>query len=442
MVSLRLLTRSRETIAYIRNIFNDTLQREINSLSSFTFSITSDNVAARLIKEELLIEFQREYFLVKHITDEIDSNGESIKTVTAESQAIELMYDILPVFQLVNRTAEEAISEALKGNRGGWTVGTVEIQTVRSMDREDYANRYQLLTKIRELYGGEIEYDTENKKVNLREKIGKNEGVMIAYNHNASLIRRISDAYDFGTRLYALGYDNITTASVNGTGQDYLEADTVNQYGIVDLPWKTQIKDPATLYELAQLKLELVKHPRRSYIVDAAVIGSSVSLGDAVRVKDGDQWVSTRVVGIQEYPTEPWRNKITIDSEPLGYRSMQERLASLMQTVESNRDIWDKARLLGDGTIVEYGKRDYEQVTTFILSQAYYSPPTVWLGLQKEDPQAADPIESITLIADYQTTLDANNNKLYTGIIAKVATGPTSLPGFKITMTAYCLDPV
>lgn len=442
MVTLRLLTKSRMFVGYIRQIFNDILTREINNIYSFVFSIASDNPMASSIKEEMLIEYQDEYFIVKKIIDEINSNGESIKTIIADSLIIELMYDTIPSFQLIDRTAREAITEVLARNKGGWTVGDVEITAVRSMQKEEYVNRYYLLSKIVELYGGEIEVDTKNKKIHWRQKLGTDTGVRIAYGHNADAIRRIGDAYEFGTRLYAVGYDNLTTAGVNGTGQPYIDADTISQYGVVDFIWKTQIRDAQTLYELALLKLELIKHPRRSYEVNVSILQQPIKLGDIVRVKDGDQWIQTRVVKIEEHLSEPWRNRVTLDTVPVGYRSLQERLADLMHTVDSNRDTWDKARLLDSGTIIEYGKRDYEEETLFRLSQPYYTRPVVWLGLQKEDPESDDPDVPITLVADFETDLDDNNNILYVGVIARVVNGPTSLPGHKITMQAYCLDPV
>lgn len=442
MVSLRLLTKSKTLVGYIREIFDDTITREIGNITSFTFSVAANNPIASLIKEEMLIEYQDEYFLIKQIIDEITSEGEAIKTVVCDSKIIELMYEIIPTFRLVNRTAREALTEVLFENKSGWTVGDVEVSAIRSMSEEHYANRYYLLTKIVELYGGEIEVDTKTQKIHWREKIGKDTGVRIAYGHNVNSIRRVGDAYEFGTRLYALGYDNITVAEVSETGQPYIDADTVAKYGVIEYVWKTEIRDVNTLYELAKMKLELIKNPRRSYEVDATIITHRLGIGDTVRIKDGGEWVSTRVVKLEEHPSEPWKNKITLDTVPVWFRTLQERLAALMQTVDYNKDIWDRARMLDDSVTIEYGKRDYETMTVFQLSRPYYSKPTVWLGLQKEDPTALDPETPITLVADFKTELDANHNILYVGVIASVVSGPSTLPGFKITMNAFCSDPV
>lgn len=442
MAVLRLYTKNGDFIGYIKDFFNDIITREINAIPSFEFTIAQDNPIVDMLREEAVIEYQSERYLVKKIIDGRDKDGQLIKQVIADGLLIVLMYDTISSFQLINRTAGDALTEALRGNRAGWAVGTVEIDAIRSMEKEEYVNRYYLISKLIELYGGEIEADTKNRILNWRQRIGVDTGVRIAYGHNADAIRRIGDAYEFGTRLYALGYDNLTTAGVNGTGQPYIDADTISQYGVVDFIWKTQIRDAQTLYELALLKLELIKHPRRSYEVDVSILQQPIRLGDIVRVKDGDQWIQTRVVKMEEHLSEPWRNRVTLDTVPVGYRSLQERLAALMQTIDSNMDVWDKARLLDSGTVIEYGKRDYEESTVFQLSQAYYSRPVVWLGLQKENPEVPDPDIAITLIADFETDLDENNNILYTGVIAKVVAGPDSLPGFKITMHAYCRDPV
>jgi phage minor structural protein len=445
--------RQREKIGYIFEVFDDEINRTINEIYTLDFSIPLSDPMAAEIKENRLIKYKNEHYLVRRVKAIRDSDNKKIKRIECELQPSELMDDVVESFVLVDRTAQDAMTEALRNNRYGWTVGTVDVLTVRSMSETTYTNRWELLVNIREKWGGEFQYDTLNKTISLLENIGQDNGLIIGYSHNMKAIECVSDYEDWGTRLYALGKDEITTSIVNGTGQHYVEADTVGLYGVLDYVWKTDLETPEILYEAAQKKLELIKHPRNSYIVNLLDLREvpgyedySFSLGDTAKVKDKELKVDvkSRVVSEREIPSSPEDYEVVIDITPNNYKTLQEQLTEFMNRVKENSDIWDKAILIDDETRVEYGKADYEtaQKPQVMFTNRYYSMPVVYLSLQKEDKNAADPLAVFLMSAEFVTGLDSNNNITYDGVNINVIGGPSVLPGHKVTMWAFCNDPI
>jgi phage minor structural protein len=450
---LEVQTKQGEVIGYIVHVFDDEINRTVNELYTFDLSIPHFDPMAHEIKENRIIKYKNERYLVQKTKDVRDGENKKYKKVECELLPSELIDEIVESFQLVDRNAQDAMIEALKNNRSGWSVGTVEIQTVRSLPEITYANRWELLVNIREKWGGEFLFDTENKTISLLNSIGQDNGLIIGYSHNMKSIECVSDYEDWGTRLYALGKDEITTAIVNGTGQNYVEADTIALYGVKDYVWKTDLENPEILFEAAQKKMELIKHPRRSYIVNLLDLRKVpgyedyiFSLGDAAKIKDQEMMIDikSRVVSEREVPSAPEEFEVVIDTTPNNYKTLQEQLTAFMNRVKENSDIWDKARMLDDDTRVEYGKADYEttQKPQVMFTNKYYSMPIVYVGLQKEDNAAADPVAAFLLSAEFVTGLDSNNNITYDGVNINVIGGPSTLPGHKITMWAFCNDPV
>ncbi|WP_264737313.1 phage tail protein [Cytobacillus firmus] len=445
--------RQRETIGYIFDVFDDEINRTINEIYTLDFSIPLSDPMAAELRENRLIKYKSEHYLVRKVRTARDAENRKTKQIECELQPAELMDDVVESFVLVDRTAQDALTEALRNNRYGWQVGTVDVLTVRSLPETTYTNRWELLVSIREKWGGEFQYDTENMTISLLQNIGQDNGFIIAYSHNMKAIQCVSDYEDWGTRLYALGKDEITTFKVNGTGQNYVVSDTVGLYGVIDYVWKTDLETPEILFEASLKKLELIKHPRNSYIVNMVDLrkvpgyeGYTFSLGDTAKVKDKEMNidVKSRVVSEREFPSTPEDFEVVIDTTPNNYKTLQEQLTEFMNRVKENSDVWDKAKLIDDKTRVEYGKVDYEvsPKPKVMFTNRYYSMPIVYLSLSKEDKNAANPSAAILFSAEFVTGLDSNNNITYDGVDINVIGGPSVLPGHKIAMWAFCNDPL
>lgn len=204
------------------------------------------------------------------------------------------------------------------------------------------------------------------------------------------------------------------------------------------------------LYAAALYKLELIKQPRCSYTVKAVDLSAlygyedyALSLGDTVWIKDEEPGleVKSTVVKVTEYPLWPEDKEFVIDTLPLSYRQMEYNLAKLLQTVEESKDVWDRAKLIEEDTLAEYGMKDYAQVVEFTYSNSYYQQPVIFAALQKVNAEANEPASVFMLQTEAITGLDEYNNLIYTGAGVKVIGGPASLPGYKINILAFCTDP-
>lgn len=443
----KLYSPNRELLVYLKDVLNASVVHEVNKLSQMEIELISKGIT---ITPGMYIEWEEQYYLIQTSTDIKDNRG-SYAHIMAETAAAELWGDILPSLELNLRTAKDALTEILGGNHYGWTVGIVEVDSMATMERQEYKTRLELVLEVPKLWGGVLSWETKNKKVHLLNSAGHDNGIRLSYQKNLKHLERTVDRRDFGTRLYALGKENLTTARANGTGLDYIEADTSLIYGIHDYVWKTDITNEYQLYAAALAKLELIKHPRCSYTVKAVDLSTlsgyecyALSLGDSMWIKDEDFGIEVKstVVKVTEYPLIPEEKEMVIDNVPLNYRQMEYNLAKLLKTVEESKDVWDRAKLIEEDTLAEYGMKDYAQYVEFTFTNSYYQQPVIFSTLQKANSGANAPDMALMLQTEAMTGLDQYNNLIYIGARVNAIEGPASLPGYKINILAFCTDPM
>ena len=130
------------------------------------------------------------------------------------------------------------------------------------------------------------------------------------YERNMIGVRKSEDGSAVCTRLYALGYgegvNQLGINKLNPTGKPYIEADTINEYGIIEKIWcdrRYQVEE--NLFNAAKAKLEILKRPKVTYEIEAAELWALTKItfdkfdeGDIVRVIDKEAGidVATRIV--------------------------------------------------------------------------------------------------------------------------------------------------
>jgi len=99
----------------------------------------------------------------------------------------------------------------------------------------DWGTVLENLEKLREAVNGYLVFDND-KKVHMKESIGSDNGVRIAYRKNLKFIRRTIDKRSFQNRIYPLGaVENGSRLNIDGYGgySGYVQDDTsVNKYGV------------------------------------------------------------------------------------------------------------------------------------------------------------------------------------------------------------------
>jgi phage minor structural protein len=121
----------------------------------------------------------------------------------------------------------------------------------------------------------------------------------LRYQKNMNGIKKTVDPSTLTTRLYLLGYgegDNqLNVSEVNG-GKPYIDADTINQYGLISkIAVDRRFQQKEALLEYGKNLLDELKHPYYSYEVDAA-ISINANVGDTVRVIDDEEAISELMV--------------------------------------------------------------------------------------------------------------------------------------------------
>lgn len=116
----------------------------------------------------------------------------------------------------------------------------------------------------------------------------------IRYKKNMLGITKTEDPTSLCTRIYPLGYgegtNQLTIESINNR-RKYIDADTIEQYGIISKIWIDQrYQDAQSLYDAAVAMLEELKTPTITYSVDAIHSGKlqQQNVGDIVRVIDDE----------------------------------------------------------------------------------------------------------------------------------------------------------
>lgn len=203
----------------------------------------------------------------------------------------------------------------------GWTYSLVDIPAKNRTLREENINAFALIVKAMNTYGFEVEFDTLNKVVRVKQLLGSDRGAYVYTDLNIRRLDFQSDTYEFATRLYAYGKDNLTFADINN-GKEYVENFTHSDKVIEEIWVDDRYTVKENLLADATERLAQMAKPRRSYSVEVLELAQlkpeytilSFGLGDVVRIIDKDNsWQEDhRIVKLTEYPLQPERNIIQL----------------------------------------------------------------------------------------------------------------------------------
>jgi hypothetical protein len=201
-----------------------------------------------------------------------------------------------------------------------WTVGTVDVAGVHDLETEKL-NVLENITKIQELWGGHLVWDSINHTVSLRaDDTWRNyTGFGIWYRKNLKSITR-TQSNRIITRLYVYGADDLNIAAVND-GKEYLEdySYTARRYtAIISNP---DIADATQLKAWGIKEFANLSKPRYSYLVKAVDLRTleeysheTFSLGDMADVYDADvgAYERIRIVRHAYDVFQPWNCEIEL----------------------------------------------------------------------------------------------------------------------------------
>lgn len=308
------------------------ISEEVNGETQVEFSMPKSELYR--IKEEYYIRTPDNEFIIK----EISISSDDMVKVVAKINVEELKGTPIKYFETIEKTPLSAIQLALSYCPGSWTVKS-NITKRRTL-RQSQKSVWDIIQSALNLYMGEIQIDAVNKVITINSKIGEDKGAYFMEGLNLSKIDISSDTYDLVTRIYPVGADGLTIASVNN---DVLYVEN-HEYSnkVLAMYWEdNRYTNPQSLRDDALEKLETLAKPTRSYscsVIDlATAAGLSVfdyHIGDTVWLKSEFANEKHRIVSMQSYPDEPNLNTCVLSTNTSSLVTYMENNMSATEAVQ------------------------------------------------------------------------------------------------------------
>lgn len=286
-----------------KEIISGTLTDEINSVSALEFTLPpSNDTAGQIIPHASVIRLESDGAeIFRGAANSVSKNFRGDTVVSCDGM-IALMADVIKEpFTASSYEIEGYVAAIVKNYNDGVTadraikVGRVagfEGQTFSVSHSTECKNIFELLKELRSEKGGYIwaSYIGGDVYINYTSTIGRRNSQQIAFGSN---LVNIEDQLEVGTlvtRVWPLGNEGLTIASVNG-GKAYLQnTDVELRYGRVDKTIQVDSDDPAVVKSYGQAYLTRYAAMNNTITLTAIDLHhldktiSSFEVGDAVRV--------------------------------------------------------------------------------------------------------------------------------------------------------------
>ena len=221
-----------------------------------------------------------------------------------------------------------ALATAQQVLPAGWSVQDFSGSTARRTIEAEGATALEILQKLPDTYGIAVRFDRRTKRVLLRNPDAMApSGTYLTEELNLRKRPvRSQSSESFATRLYAVGKDGVTFASIN-SGKNYVENHEYSDR-VISAYWKDErYTDPQSLLDDAKKKLSEMAKPAQSYECDVADLAKidparfghlSMEMYQAVTLMDAERGtrLAHRVVQYKRYPHYPEKNVVTLSTLP------------------------------------------------------------------------------------------------------------------------------
>lgn len=335
--------------AVLENAYDIIATSEINGADTLDFKLPFNDGKRVTLDNEKQVQIAGDIYRVRTISDEKTTDGSILTSVYAEAAFYDLTYSAEKDSTEFNAArADEPMRYALQGT--GWSVGTVNVTTLRTWTCEE-KNALAILRQAANIHGGDLVFDSRNRLVNLLTFSGKDSGALFAYKKNLTSIKRVVDTRSLITRLYAVGKDGITFASINN-GKPYVEDYTYSTELRVSTLDLSNFTNPYQMLEFTKMRMAEYGKPRVSYVLSAMDLSvltgyehEKWELGDIVTVDDRDlhMTINTRIIRMDYNLQEPWKTRLELSSKlrELGDSSSQTVADQLDQSSVVQQEVKD-----------------------------------------------------------------------------------------------------
>lgn len=249
-----------------------------------------------------------------------------------------------------------ALATAQQVLPAGWSVQDFSGSTARRTIEAEGATALEILQKLPDTYGIAVRFDRRTKRVLLRnpDTMAPSGTYLTEELNLRKRPVRSQTSEGFATRLYAVGKDGVTFASIN-SGKNYVENHEYSDR-VISAYWKDErYTDPQSLLDDAKKKLSDMAKPAQSYECDVADLAKidparfghlSMEMYQAVTLMDAERGtrLAHRVVQYKRYPHYPEKNVVTLSTLPgtisgkveQSYQAVTNPNSSFQQQLASN----------------------------------------------------------------------------------------------------------
>jgi phage minor structural protein len=367
------VNRQMEPVALLHDAYEIIVHQTLGNEDRLEFKLPV-KPGAEALETGTTLDLAGSVYRVMVLTNEEDDAGARYWQVEAWA----LWYDLLkapdaPAREWENVVAAEVLSLLLSGT--GWQAGDSPASSIRPFVFRGGCNRLEALREMERIFQVELDFQTKQKTVSLRDAAGEERNVFFLRGKNLRRAQEERNAIEQVTRVYPRGRGGLTIATVNN-GISYLEVESGYDPPPSAVLTAEEFTDPNQLKEYAQAYLLALSQAQVSYecgIVDLSALagyeGEKVSLGDVVTVYDEDSgiYVKTRVMRMRYFVEEPWRSEIEL-------AAVRKDLSETLSQVKHSVALFDTADMVD--------KKDIEQLSVFnlLLNSRAESGTAYWIN--------------------------------------------------------------
>lgn len=177
---ITILNKSFKPQAVLDEYFNDDISEQINGSYTLSFSVYLDDDKSPYVTIGNIAEFEGQYFNIIHARRTRAETGKVEISVECEQVSYDLLFTVFEGGFMHANTPFSLMSMALDGT--GFTIGTVEVTNIVSVDIKEVANARGVLMELARVAEAELKFD--KYQVSLLRRRGQEHSVQFRLGKN------------------------------------------------------------------------------------------------------------------------------------------------------------------------------------------------------------------------------------------------------------------
>ncbi len=283
MYNVEIYDRNLKRIAICEKAFNISYDLELNKLSTAEFTLLIEDSKNQYCKPFNFVKIYENKQLVdtfRIMPTDLTKNRNTKEIVYYLEHALGTLLDKV-IFGYYEdggssvKTTDVLQNLLAKQNEKVWELDTCEFERKFEYSWEN-ENLLSAIFSLPNEFNEDYMFTTDTTSLPFKLSLVKPSEKLdsrLNYERNLKGMTKYEDTPSICTRIYPLGYgegiNQLNISKVNPTGKYYIDADTIDTYGIVEKTWTDRRYTNATnLYEAALTKLNILKKPSVTYTID------------------------------------------------------------------------------------------------------------------------------------------------------------------------------